>query len=388
MTASSSSGDADSVAPLRPELGPWAAVDGSTATTWRSAPLTDPRGQWLDVSLAAPRPLDHVDVVAGVDGFTGVPVRSVRVDTGRQSVEQPVDPSSGFARVRLSGEPVDHVRVTVTAVAGQVSRGVVALREVTVPGVDLTREAAVPGPGAAPGTSMVFWADRAAAPARAARPTCAATPLSPGGRGVLRAAPGASGRRAPGPGRVRGTVVATASPATGVLLDPLGGGATVRASSVLSDDPLVAAAWAHDDDPTTWWSSAPGDPSPTVTLTWPDERRVPGLSVDQPDSGTRRADRIRVEVGGDVRELRLDATGHVDLPAVTTASISVTFLLGPQGGGAAPDPLSVSELGVAGIEDLRHRPDREAPTGSPCGFGPRDRPRRPAARDAGHRDHR
>ena len=41
-TASSSSGYADTVGPVRPELGPAAAVDGSLDTMWRSAPLTDP----------------------------------------------------------------------------------------------------------------------------------------------------------------------------------------------------------------------------------------------------------------------------------------------------------------------------------------------------------
>lgn len=373
VTSSSSSGSADTVGSVRPELGPWAAVDGSTATTWRSGALTAPRGQWLEVALAGPRPLDHVDVVAGVDGFSGVPVRRVRVDTGRQSVERAVDPATGFARIRLSGEPVDRVRVTVTDVSGQVARGVVALREVTVPGVDLTREAVVPGAGAGPGTTMVFRADvgrractRASEPTGPLRCDPALARQGEEAGGLRRAVRTAEG----GVWDVRGTVVAAAAPATGVLLDPLGAAVTVRATSVLADDPLVAAAWAHDGDPATWWSSAPGDPSPAVTLTWPESRRVSEITVAQPDAGTRRPSLVRIEAGDTVREARLDADGRARFAPVTTTSIRVTFVLGLQRPDEEALPLSVSELGVAGLQDLRHRPDPRATTGSPCGLGP------------------
>ena len=158
-TASSSSGYPDNVGPVQPELGPASAVDGSFATMWRSAPLQDPVGQWLEVSLPKPRPVEHVDVWAAVDGFTGIPVRRVRVTAGEQSVEQEIDPESGFARVRLSGAPVSSLRVRVTAVRGSAPTGVVALSEVTVPGVQAAQEAVLPGAGVAPGTDVHFRAD-------------------------------------------------------------------------------------------------------------------------------------------------------------------------------------------------------------------------------------
>lgn len=372
VTASSTAAAGDSLGPLRPELGPWAAVDGSPATMWRSGPLTAPRGQWLQVDLGAPRPVEHVDVVAAVDGFTGVPVRRVRVDAGGRAAESAVDPATGFARVRLSGAPVRSVRVTVTDVLGEVDRGVVSLREVTVPGVDLTREAVVPGAGAGRSSTVVL---RAATGRRACvRGTdrsvarCDA-PLARAGEeagGLYRAV------RTSEPVRwtVAGSVVAAASPATAVLLDPLGGAATVRATSVLADDPLAAAVWAHDGDPSTVWSSAPGDPFPSLTLTWPTARRVSSVDVDQPDSGTRRASRVRVEVDGRIHEVALDADGRADFPAARARELRITFLLGRARAGETLRPLTVDEVAVDGITDLRHRPDPGSRTGAPCGFGP------------------
>ena len=189
-TASSSSGFTDSVGPVRPELGPAAAVDGSLETMWRSAPLTDPVRQWLEVTLPSPRPVEHVDVRAAVDGFTGIPVRRVKVTAGEQTVEQAVDPESGFARVRLSGTPVSSVRVSVSAVRGGAPTGVVALREVTVPGVDAVQQAVLPG-AVAPGTDLHVHADRGRRACTGTNETLRCEPgLAPPERRGHRAAPG------------------------------------------------------------------------------------------------------------------------------------------------------------------------------------------------------
>ena len=285
-SASSSSGFTDSVGPVRPELGPAAAVDGSTETMWRSAPLTDPVGQWLEVALPAPRPVEHVDVRAAVDGFSGVPVRRVTVTAGDQSVEQDVDPESGFARVRLTGAPVSAVRVTVSAVRGGAPTGVVALREVTVPGVDAVQQSLLPGV-VAPGTDIHFRADRGRRACTGSNETLRCDPE------LARVGDESTGLRRvfsttePGTWTPSGTVVATAGPQTLELLDPPGDGATVRASSVLADDPLVAPAFAHDGDPTTWWSSAVGDPAPSLTVSWGEERSVSGVRIRLADTRTR-----------------------------------------------------------------------------------------------------
>ena len=158
LSASSSSGYADTLGAVRPELGPYAAVDGIPGTFWRSAPLENPRGQWLQVRLKEPQPLPYVDLTVGVDGFSGVPVRRVRVETGNQSAELDVDPTSGVVRVPLSGAPVSRIRVTVLSTYGEPEYGVVAIREITLPGLELGRSLEVPDAGAGAGTDFVFRA--------------------------------------------------------------------------------------------------------------------------------------------------------------------------------------------------------------------------------------
>ena len=323
-TASSSSGYPDSVGPVRPELGPAAGVDGSLETMWRSAPLTDPVGQWLDLAFAAPRRLEHVDVRAGVDGFTGVPVRRVEVTAGDQSVEQEVDPESGFARVRLSGAPVPSVRVTVSAVRGSPSTGVVALREVTAPGVDAAQEAVLPG-AVGPGTDIHFGADRGRRACTGANETLRCDPA------LARAGDEATGLRrvfrttGTGTWALSGTAAARADSATSELLDPPGTGATVRASSVLADDPLVAPAFAHDGDPTTWWSSAVGDPAPSVTVRWEEERRVSACASELADTSTRAPRTALVALDGRVHEVPVGGDGVVPLPPAEARELTVSF---------------------------------------------------------------
>lgn len=367
-TASSSSGYPDTVGPVRPELAPAAAVDGSVETMWRSAPLEDPQGQWLELALPTPRPVEHVDVTAAVDGFSGIPVRRIRVSAGTQSVDQDVDPASGFARVRLSGAPVSTVRVTVTAVLGGAPSGVVALREVSVPGLDAAREAVLPGPGVAPGTDLHFRADpgRRACTGSAAILRCDVE--------LARAGEESTGLRRvfattePGTWDVSGTVIAAPTPATLELLDPPGEAARVRASSVLGNDPLVAPAFAHDGDPATWWSSAPGDPAPSLTVTWDEERTVSGIRVRLAPASTRAPRTVVVDTDGRVREVALDEELLVPFPPVRTTSVRVQF---PVGAGVADRaPLTVAEVELDGVQDLVHRPDRAAATGAPCGFGP------------------
>ena len=132
ITASTSGGYADTLGPVRPEVGPFAAVDGLAETYWQSSPLTDPVGQWVEVRFAQPASLDRLSVQVGVDGFSGLPIRRVRVDVGDQSRAATVDPATGLVEIGLDGRPVDRVRLTVTGVAG--TEGVVAVREISIPG--------------------------------------------------------------------------------------------------------------------------------------------------------------------------------------------------------------------------------------------------------------
>ena len=293
------------------------------------------------------------------------------VTAGDQTVEQAVDPDSGFARVRLSGAPVSSVRVTVSAVRGDPSTGVVALREVTVPGVDATQEAVLPGPGVAAGTDIHFRADPGRRACTGHNETLRCEPAlarvgdeSTGLRRVFRTTD-------PGTWQLSGTVVATADPATLELLDPPTGGATVRASSVLADDPLVAPAFAHDGDPTTWWSSAIGDPAPSLTVSWDEERTVSGLRIRLADTATRVPESALATLDGRVLQVAVGSDGMVRVPPVRAREVTVSFPVDPTDDESLRLPLAVAELEIDGVQDLAYRPDPSSATGAPCGLGPR-----------------
>ena len=105
LDASSSSGYADTLGPVRPELGPYSAVDGFSETFWRSAPLEDPVGQWLELRLADPRPLPYVDLEVGVDPYSGFRSSGCRWRPTEDEVDVAVDPDTGRVRVRCAARP-------------------------------------------------------------------------------------------------------------------------------------------------------------------------------------------------------------------------------------------------------------------------------------------
>ena len=242
VTASSSSGYADSLGPLRPEFGPGAALDGRNDTYWRSGPVLFARGQWLEVSLKRPVPIDHVDLVVGVDGFSGVPIRRVRVDVGSRQVEAVPDPATGFVRVSLPTTTTDTVRVTVADVEGP-TRGVVAIRELRVAGVDASRSVVVAPTDAGARTDFVFRSEphRRACAGGQLLPDCDSSAARNGDEdtGLTRT----FSSTADGQWNLTGQVVALPNAASMALLRPQDGSVTAVASSVLGGDPAVSGSW-------------------------------------------------------------------------------------------------------------------------------------------------
>lgn len=367
LSASSSSGYADILGAVRPELGPYSAVDGLPGTYWRSAPLEDPRGQWLQVRLAEPQPLSHLDLTLGVDGFSGVPVRRVRVAAGDQVSEHTVDPATGAVRVALSGAPVDRVRVTVLRTYGDPEYGVVAIREIAFSGLALGRSLEVPAEGTA-GTGFVFRAQperRACIGAEIGR-VCEPDEARPSeeAAGLERTFHVGDGGRL----TLTGTVTARSAPATARLLWPLGGQVAVEASSVLADDPSVSGQFAFDGDARTEWLSARGDEAPSLKLRWEGERTVSRLRVLPAASASRTPARAVIESDGVRREVDLVNGALGFFEPLRTDHLTITFPLGATGAEAVP--VGIGDLVVEGLEDLIYAPDRNAATGAACGLGP------------------
>jgi len=365
VTASTSGGYADTLGPVRPELGPYAAVDGLPETFWQSSPLTDPVGQWVEVRLAQPIGLDRIAVQAGVDGVTGVPVRRIRVTAGSQSHTAEVDPATGLVEVRLDGRPVDRVRVSVTGVAG--GDGVVALREITFPGLEIGRRLVLPESGDA-GTAFVL---RARPPRRGCIDaglgvSCGYTTDARRGEeesGMVRQVTLDEG----GSWTFDGDVVARSTSATERLLEPILEKTRVRASSTYQGEPNVGAQLAFDGDRTSFWASAQGDPHPTLRLRWPHRRTLTSLGVVAPHGTAVAPVSARLQGNsGESREVDL-TQGAATFAPLHTRRLVIRF--GAPVTEGSP-PVGVAELELANLESEVHRIDRVRATGAVCGLGP------------------
>ena len=325
LRASSSSGYADTLGPVRPELGPYSAVDGELTTYWRSAPLENPRGQWLELKLKDPQPLTHVDVTMGVDGFSGVPVRRIRVDAGNQVQHVAVDPATGNVRVPLSGANVDRLRVTVEATEGDPSSGVVAVREISLPGVALGRQLVVDSGGASGDSDFVF---RAKPHRRACVDVGLGASCDPD---VGRTSEEEAGlyrtftTDGSGEWSVWGSVVARATPAAAELLSPVSSRVRVQASSVLEDDPAVSGQWANDGNLSTSWLSAPGDLNPSLSLQWSEPRVLTRLRVQSPQTSARAPAIAVLEANGQTRRVQIGLESFGVFNAVRTDHVKITF---------------------------------------------------------------
>lgn len=368
LSASSSSGYADSLGEIRPELGPYSAVDGVTDTFWRSAPLENPRGQWVAVRLRDAQPLTQLDLAVGVDGFSGVPVRRVRVDAGDQRSEHAVDPETGAVRVELSGAPVRLVRITVLETLGDPRYGVVAIREISFPGLPLGRTLAVPGADASAATGFAFRAqpERRACVRATTGLSCEVDSARPSEEesGLRRSFATSEA----GTWVVSGGVVARSSLATAQLLWPLGGQIRAEASSVLSNDPAVSGQFAVDGAPGTDWLSSNGDLEPSLSLSWDGERTLTRVRISGANAPARAPVRAIIESGGDRREVDLTSGSLGIFEPLRTDRVKITFPIPPGSGPALP--VGIGELLIDGIENLTYQPDSDAATGAACELGP------------------
>lgn len=369
VTASSSSGYADIYGPVRPELGPYSAVDGEQATYWRSAPMEEPRGQWLQVTFDEPQPLPYVDVTAGVDRFSGIPVREVTVQAGGQESSGLVHPGSGDVRLPLSGLPVKSIKITVTSVVGNKARGVVAIREVGLPGLAPARTLEVPATDADRDTGFVFRAEphrRACVTSRTGR-HCEPEAARPSEEenGIMRSFSTLTG----GSWRVSGVVVARPGQAAADLLLPLDG-VRLAASSVLAGDPSVSGQFAFDGDPLTAWLSQRGDLSPQIELRWDRPRKLSRLQVRGALMPSRAPSRAVLRAGDEIRTVELGSGSLGYFDPVRTDELTISFPMQDQADGEDPLPLGVGELVLDGLEGLERSPVPATRTGSLCGLGP------------------
>ena len=168
VTASSSGAQVTAPINRSPANGPYAAVDGTSATSWLSAGFAGAVGQWLQVDLdSAHDPAGTT--VAFTRGLTEYPSR-VRVTTDAGSVDTDVTPDGSVQPLLVPHGVTRSLRITVLAMAARGRGTAVGISMLRIPGVDPARTLDVPVPRApaafafdvAPGTATV--ASRSAAP--------------------------------------------------------------------------------------------------------------------------------------------------------------------------------------------------------------------------------
>lgn len=369
MDASSSSGFVDVLGAADPAEGPYSAVDGATTSSWQSASLLRPVGQWIELTLRRAEPVEQLEVLTGNGGGLTV-VREVEVRAGDQVVRGTVNPVTGAVTVPLSGEPVRTIRVTVTRTAGDPDEGTVAIREISFPGMFKSGTTVVPVAGAAADASTSF--SFRTSPGR--RPcldigfgvSCDPLRAQPAGgdAGISRQIEVAEA----GTWRLTGTAVARSSSVTRRLTEPVGKEVRARSSSVLAGDPLVGPQNALDGNFVSPWLAAIGDRSPTLRLRWGPRRTIERLVLKNALTDSVAPRQAVLEAPGERRVVDLTPGSFGVFKPIRTDRLRITFRIG--GLDLEAKSLGVGELKLDGLEGLVYRRSGSTRSGSLCGFGP------------------
>ena len=139
------------------------------------------------------------------------------------------------------------------------------------------------------------------------------------------------------------------TPRQGAALDQLldaASGVQVAGSSRYVADAADRPGAALDGDPATSWITDGTDASPRLTVTYPLEVTVTGLSLAAPQSSLDRVQAVVVQASGAGQApvtARVGPDGAATFAAVTGRQVTVTLRLGPAGESAAA-PLVVGEV--------------------------------------------
>lgn len=361
MDASSSPAFVNGVGAARPDLGPYAAIDGDEQTSWRSDPWSDPRDAWLEFQLRAPRAVARLRVQTVVESGIAQ-ITKLRLTTGAQQRTVVVG-ADGIATFDLNRSVVDRLRLDV--IGTDRSAGAVGIAETSFPGLRSEQTLALPEMGADARTSFVLTTDPGAR-------MCLATSGAPWcDKNLARpAAEGSSFSRdfttqSGGDFYVTGTAVIAAGASALQLTEPLSPDQVrVRSDSVFGDDPLVAAQHAFDDRLDTVWLSEPGGDQARLTLTWKKPRLISRIRVTAAH-GARVPTRAVVRAGGTSQEVDLRG----DLGFITPVRTRV-LELALSTSATGDRPMGLAELEVSGLEGLAYQPADGDVTGAVCGYGP------------------
>ena len=290
LSASSSRADAGTNGGLRRGQLPYAAVDRDPDTEFVSSASLSGTAYWrLDLGRSTP-----ATAVTLTGGSSAPDNQLVRVRTAGGVSELVVLGPGQTRRVELPGR--DHTWLRVEDGSGTEGR-VLALAEVTIPGVQVQRGLAtpnVPDDWGAPDV-VVLRADldpRTGCVVVGTQPRCA-----PGKAVVSEEASGMS-RVVDLPAGGIYDAQLQLVPRAGAALDALVQRdlvVSVEASSTAVPDPRASAVSVLDGDPETAWIAEPDDLRPSLQLRWVGTRRITGIDMEiDDDSAGRLPTRVKL----------------------------------------------------------------------------------------------
>jgi len=379
VTASSSGSEVTALRARSSAAQPWAALDGDPVTAWVSGELESGVGQWWEVTADEPFTAPSVTVRLVVGEIAGIEPATVTVTTDTGEVTVPVAATDQPQRLPVPPGSTRSLRLTLASVVDGGPGEAFGLREVQIPGLDVTRR--VSAAGVADGGPIVLTArkgEQTGCAAVAGQLVC--TPqlgrVGEERTGIQRIVHVAT----PGEYRLRMWVRPRSGAALDRLLTPaLPVSPRAEASSVFTSDAANRPQAAVDGVRSTSWLASPLDDRPELTLTWGEPRRVRGVRLDiDPDLVASRPLRVTVTVNGRETTGIVSATGLLRFPPEYASSVRLRFdnasavrSLDPVAGDSRSLPVGVSEIDVLGVPDADRGPQLDDRVAVPCGKGPR-----------------
>lgn len=370
ITASSSRAMVSSSGRIDPSAQAWSAFDGDPTTAWRAAPDDIGRRSWLRIELDEPADLSRLRVEIEGDPLTSTPL-TVRTPfervtvRARRGVPERIE---GLTRASSSLE-----------ISGPSTRETqLAIRDVTLPGSDLSRPLRLPEVPSAWGAPAAIMLES-----------------SGGYRGgcldvddYLRCAAGQDGWGEDG--QILDRIVTLPEEASypfSLLVEPVGGDTLddllqadrlvrIEGSSQVTWSARASALNAADGDTRTAWLADPDDERPRLSLDWVEEQEVSTLRAFV-DPLTAASPPTAVELSfsdGSRQSVELDDEGRGEFEPVEADGVEIEFV----------DSEATSSLGTdgtarrlpVGVSELRFGDEGLLPIGLgetlrlPCGSGP------------------
>lgn len=375
--ATSSVSDADTFGRTQAGYDPWRALDGDSATAWRSGGFRTPVGEAWEVTFTAPQDLGTSLRIRVGSPTTSATVQSWRVETDTGSVTTAAAPGRLTQDLALPEGATETLRIVIAGAASSTTG--VDLAEVELPGITPVNPSLAVRPAAGAVDLISLRAQqlgRSACLVLGTRPLCAGTQAAAAeeAAGLFRTL----SLDEAGEYAAAGQVMPVDGPALEELLRTPEQ-VVVEASSRDIAAPYGRPDTVLDGDEGTGWVAGPLDEAPTVTLTLPEERELSGLRVssDYFLPASRPHELIIRLDGGEPMVLEIGTEGTVtweeraarEIEISFGASFAVTTSDPSLPGSLRTLPVGVSELTLLGGEDLPV-PDPDRQLGLECGSGP------------------